>query len=91
MQTLTEIIENTKKALLSITSKEMNCVDDYEERDRDLDNLFGDFEYISHQLQTNLQDISAAFSLAKLAKNLGETYSAKELEIGIAYASNQIQ
>ena len=90
MQTLTEIIANTKQALISITSKEINCVDDSEERDRDLDNLFVDFEYISQELQLNLQDIPNALTLAKLAKNLGESHSAKELEIGIAYASNQI-
>jgi hypothetical protein len=90
MQTLNEIIENTKKALISITSKEINCVDDAEERDRDLDNLFGDFEFISQELQLNLQEITNARALAKLAKDLGESLSSKELEIGIAYASNQM-
>ena len=90
MQTLNKIIENTKKTLISITSREINCVDDAKERDMDLDNLFTDFVFISNELQLNLQEITNALSLAKLAKDLGESLSSKELEIGIAYASNQM-
>ena len=89
MDTLSQFIENTKNAIISITSREMNSVDDREERDRDLDNLQSDIEHISDGLQLEPQEVSSARNLATMLIEAGETGLSRDLQIGIAYAENQ--
>ncbi len=89
MDTLSQIIENTKQALTSINSREMNSVDDREERDRDLDNLQSDIEHISDDLQLEPQEVAAARTLATMLVESGESQLSRDLQVGIAYAENQ--
>ena len=88
MKTLSQLVLETQSYFTTIMSKEMNSIDDHEERDMALDNLLLDCEFISTELQEQPEAYDSVLSFSKLLKEYGEDSMVKELEIGLAYASS---
>lgn len=83
---LEEMINETESQLLSIIEREMNTLDDREERDHDLESVTYSVQMISEIIAGKPKYTEQALGLVKTLKSCSMNEEAKDLEIGIAYA-----
>jgi hypothetical protein len=87
MKNFSQYIQDTQKYFISVMSAEMNSVDDREEQDMELEKLEADIQNISDEIGSQPSYMSVAQSLVNTLKEYQQEHMAKDLEIGMAYAS----
>jgi hypothetical protein len=90
MTSLIELVQATQSYFQSQVLKTIESVNDSEEFDMYLDNLQLDCEFISDEVSSETKAYSFVFEFTQLLKTYKFNDIAKVLEIGLAYASIQI-
>lgn len=87
MKNFSQFIQDTQNYFVSVMSAEMNSVDDHEEQDMELDKLEVDIQHISDGIGAEPEAKGAVQTLINTLKEYKQEHMAKDLEIGLAYAS----
>ncbi len=86
---LTQLATEIKTNFISKKSQLIDTVDEREEFDMYLENLEHNCQFIADELQNQPEAFESVLDLSKTIKSSGYDSIAKDLEIGLAYASNQ--